>query len=158
DPGNVQAHVSLADLFMRDAAAGPMAIEEHRHVLRLDPTRVDSLHALFRLWDGLRQHDKAFCAAGLLSFLRASNEADADFYNEARTWRPSEKRERIQPQDLDILMHPLARNAVTEVLRAVGDQLGKLYPPNFDALGIDRKGDRLKPDHAVFRAIRAVAS
>ena len=39
DPGNVQAHLALADLFMRDAAAGPMAIEEHRNVLRLDPTR-----------------------------------------------------------------------------------------------------------------------
>ncbi|HZN92897.1 MAG TPA: tetratricopeptide repeat protein, partial [Myxococcales bacterium] len=158
DPQNVQAHISLADLFMRDAAAGPMAIEEHRQVLRLDPTRLDSLHALFRLWDGLRQHDKAFCAASLLTFLRAANEMEGAFYNEARNRLPGEKQDRIQPQDLDILMHPLARNAVVEVLRAVGDQLGKLYPPNFDALGIDRKADRLKPDHAVFKAIRSVAA
>jgi hypothetical protein len=158
DPQNVLAHVALADLFMRDAAAGPMAIEEHRTVLRLDPTRVDSLHALFRLWDGLRQHDKAFCAASVLQFLRAANEMEAAFYNEARNRLPAEKQERIQPQDLDTLMHPLARTAVVEVLRAAGDQLGKLYPPNFDALGIDRKADRLKPDHAVFKAIRAVAA
>lgn len=158
DPQNVQAHVSLADLFMRDAAAGPMAIEEHRHVLRLDPTRVDSLHALFRLWDGLRQHDKAFCAAGVLTFLRAANEMEGAFYNEARNRLPGEKQERIQPQDLDLLIHPLARNGVVEVMRAVGDQLGKLYPPNFEALGIDRKADRLKPDHAVFKAIRSVAN
>ncbi|HEY8212320.1 MAG TPA: tetratricopeptide repeat protein [Myxococcaceae bacterium] len=157
DPQNVLAHISLADLFMRDAAAGPMAIEEHRHVLRLDPTRVDSLHALFRLWDGLRHHDKAFCAAGVLSFLRAANEMESAFYNEARNRLPAEKQDRIQQQDLDAVMHPLARTAVVEVLRAMGDQLSKLYPPNFDGLGIDRKADRLKPDHAVFRAIRTVA-
>jgi tetratricopeptide (TPR) repeat protein len=158
DPQNVQAHIALADLFMRDAAAGPMAIEEHRTVLRLDPTRVDSLHALFRLWDGLRQHDKAFCAASVLQFLRGANEVESSFYNEARNRLPNEKVEPIQPQDLDQLMHPAARNPITEVMRAVGDQLGKLYPPSFEALGIDRKADRLKPDHAVFKAIRAVAT
>jgi hypothetical protein len=44
-----------------------------------------------------------------------------------------------------------------EVLRAIGDQLGKMHPPQFEMLGVDRKADRLKPDTAVFKAIRSVA-
>ena len=51
---------------MRDAAASQLAIEEHRQLLKLEPTRVESLHALFRLWEGTRQNDKAFCAAAVL--------------------------------------------------------------------------------------------
>jgi hypothetical protein len=32
-----------------------------------------------------------------------------------------------------------------------------MYPPQFELLGVDRKTDKLKPDHAVFKAVRAVA-
>jgi hypothetical protein len=42
-------------------------------------------------------------------------------------------------------------------MRAVGDQLVKPYPPQFEAWGVDRKADRLKPDHAVAKAVRTVA-
>ena len=144
-------------LYMRDAAAGPLAVQEHLHVLRLDPTRIDSLHALFRLWEGLRQTDKAFCAASLLHFVRSANEIEGAFYNDGRNRLPQESQEPIPPQELDALQHPAARTALAEVLRAVGDQFGKLYPPAFEALGVDRKADRLKPDNAVFKAVRAVA-
>jgi hypothetical protein len=157
DPYNVAAHLSLADLYMRDAAAGPLAIQEHLHVVRLDPAKVDSLHALFRLWDGLRQADKAFCAAGVLHFLKATNDVEISSYNDARNRLPPERPDGLQQADVDLLMHPAARTALTEVLRAVGDQVSRLYPPNLEALGIDRKQDRLKPDNAVFKAIRSVA-
>ncbi len=156
DPYSVQAHASLADLYMRDAAAGPLAIQEHLSVLRLDPTRVDSLHALFRLWDGLRQTDKAFCVAGILQFMKAANEVEAAYYNEAKNRLPTERSEVLAPSEIDLLMHPAARTALVEVLRAVGDQLSKLYPPAFETLGIDKRADRLKPDHAVFKAVRGV--
>ncbi|WP_395857165.1 Adventurous gliding motility protein K [Cystobacter fuscus] len=158
EPGNVAARAALANLYMRDAASAQLAIEEHRQLLRLEPTRVESLHALFRLWEGLKQNDKAFCAASVLHFLRATNEAEAIFYTEMRNRLPLETQERLSVTDLDTaLTHPSARGPLLEVLRAVGDQLGKLHPPQFELLGVNRKDDKLKPEHAVFKAVRAVA-
>jgi tetratricopeptide (TPR) repeat protein len=158
DPGNVKAHSALARLYMRDAAAAPMAIEEHRTLLRLEPTHLDSVHDLFRLWEGLRQPDKAFCAAGVLHFFRAQNEVEAAFYTEARPRVPQDAPMRLQPSDVDLILHPTVRgHPLVDVLRAIGDQLSKLHPPQFETSGIDRKADRLKPDHAVHKAIRTVA-
>jgi len=150
--------VALANLYMRDAASVQLAIEEHRHLLRLEPARVDSLHALFRLWEGTRQLDKAFCAAAVLNFLRSANEVEMAFYTEARTRLPQDTQERLTLADVDAgLMHASARGPLLEVMRSVGDQLSKLYPQQFELLGVDRKNDKLKPDHAVFKAVRAVA-
>jgi hypothetical protein len=158
DPTNVAGHAALASLYMRDAAHAPLAIEEHRQLLRLEPTRLDSLHALFRLWEAVKQSDKALCAAGALSFFRTANDAEGAFHNEGKNKIPHEVTARLAPQDIDGLMHPRLRNSpVLEVLRAIGDQLSRFHPPNFESAGIDRRTDRLKPDHAVFKAVRAVA-
>jgi hypothetical protein len=116
------------------------------------------LHALFRLWGGLQQSDKAFCAAAILQFLHAANDAETSFYNDAKGKLPPEKQEPMAAADVEQLMHPSARNPMVEVLRAIGDQFSKLYPPNFEGLGVDRKADRLKPDHAVAKAFHAVAN
>ncbi len=159
DAGNVTAHAALASLYARDASAAPMAIEEHRTLLRMEPSRIESLHALFRLWDGQKLYDRAFCAAGILQFFRAGNEVEASFHTEARNRLPQEAVSQLQPSDLDALLPPLLRgNPVVSALRAMGDQLTKIHPPNFEAAGIDRKADRLKADHAVHKAVRAVAS
>lgn len=158
DGGNLPARAALAGLYARDTTSVPMAIEEHRQILRQDPTRVDSLHALFKLWEGLKQLDKAFCAASVLHFLRSANEAEVAFYTEGRTRLAQEAREALSSTDVDsVLLHPGARGPLLEVLRAVGDQLEKVYPPSFDIVGVNPKADKLKPDSAVFKAMRAVA-
>ncbi|HLL52278.1 MAG TPA: Adventurous gliding motility protein K, partial [Myxococcaceae bacterium] len=157
DRNHVGAHAALADLYMRDAAAAPLAVQEHLAVLRLDPTRLESLHSLFRLWEGLRQTDKAFAAAAVLHFLRAANEVEGAYFNEARNRLGTERPEKLLPSDLDAILHPAARNPVVEVFRAMGDQLDKIHPPQLESLGVDRKQDKLKPDHAVFKAVRSLA-
>jgi tetratricopeptide (TPR) repeat protein len=158
DASNVPARAALASLYMRDAASAQLAIEEHRQLLRLEPTRVESLHALFRLWEDTRQLDKAFCAAAVLQFLRSANEAEVAFYTESRPRLPQDTQERLTLADVDAgLTHPLARGPLLDVMRAVGDQLSRLYPPQLELLGVDRKNDKLKPDHAVFKAVRSVA-
>ncbi len=158
DALSVPAHVALANLYMRDAASAQLAIEEHRHVLRLDPTRLESLHALFRLWEGLKQFDKAFCASAVLQFLRSANEVEMAFYTEARPRLPQDSQERLSMADVDAgLMHPMARGPLLEIMRAIGDQMSKLYPAQFEMLGVNTRTDKLKPDNAVFKLIRSVA-
>ncbi|HET9449646.1 MAG TPA: tetratricopeptide repeat protein, partial [Aggregicoccus sp.] len=157
-PAHVPARAALAELYLRDAAAAPLAVEEHRQLLRVEAGRVESLHALFRLWAAQQLQDKAFCAAAVLQFLRSANEAEQAFYTEGKARLPAEPQGRLGAPDVEAaLLHPAARGAVLETLRAVGDQLSRLYPPQFEVLGVERKADRLKAEHPVARAVRAVA-
>jgi hypothetical protein len=55
------------------------------------------------------------------------------------------------------LIHPGAKNPMLEVLRAVGDQLAKFYPADFNALGINRRTDRLKSDQPMFQILEVAA-
>ncbi|MFO0599451.1 MAG: tetratricopeptide repeat protein [Myxococcaceae bacterium] len=158
DPTQVQAWVALAELYGRDTASTALAIEAHRNILRLDPTRAESLHALFRMWESLRQLDKAFCAAALLVFLKQANDIETAFYSEGRNRLSNELKGGLQAVDI-VALHPqAARHPLTDVLRAVGDQFVKLYPPQFEVMGIDRKADRLKNDHAAFKALQTVTN
>ncbi len=139
-------------------SATAMAIEEHRQLLKLEPTRVESLHALFKLWEGHEAERQGLLRGGGAEFLRSANEVEVVFYNEAKARLPQEGAETLALADLDsVLLHPFARGPLLEVLRAMGDQLSKLYPPQFEMLGVDKKADKLKPDSAVFKAIRTVA-
>jgi tetratricopeptide (TPR) repeat protein len=158
DPANMPAHVALADLFTKDPASHAMAVESHRSLLRLDPLRVESWRTLFRLWESHRQLDRAFCAAGVLSFLRRANDVEGAFYTEGKNRLPAEANGTLAANELELLHHPATRNPVVFVMRAIGDQLVKVFPPNFEQLGIDKKADRLKSDHAVFKAVKAVAT
>jgi tetratricopeptide (TPR) repeat protein len=158
DPGNVQAWVGLAELYGRDPSASALTIDAHRNILRLEPQRADSLHALFRLWETLRQLDKAFCAAALLVFLKQATEAEAAFFTEGRNRLPNDFKAGLGPTELTLLRPPAARQPIAEVLRACGDQFTRLYPPQFELLGIDRKADRLKGDNAVVKALQVVTA
>jgi tetratricopeptide (TPR) repeat protein len=157
DPECVAAHAALADLYMRDAAAAPSAIDAHRQLLRLDPARVESIHALFRLWEGLRQSDKAFCAAGLLRFMRAANEAELAYHLNGCRRVEAASLQALSDSQLDDLIHPSAKGPILEVLRAIGDQLAKQYPPDFEAMGINRRADRLKSAHPMFKTVQTLA-
>lgn len=156
DPTFVDAHVALADAFSRDTASISMAIETHRTLLKLEPARIESLRALFRMWESLKQLDKAFCAAGILVFLKAANEVEQAFYSEGRNRLPSDFRSSLGPPELMMVHHPTTRNALVDVVRAIGDQFAKLNPPNLEGQGIDRRADRLKTDHAVVKAMSSV--
>ncbi len=158
DPAQVQAWLGLAELYGRDAASTGLAIEAHRNVLRLEPHRADSLHALFRMWEAQRQLDKAFCAAALLVFFKQATDTESAFFGEGRNRLANDFKGTLGPAELAALHPPAARHPLADVLRACGDQFTKLYPPQFEVLGIDRKADRLKPDHAAFKALQSVTA
>ncbi|MBX7114804.1 MAG: tetratricopeptide repeat protein [Myxococcaceae bacterium] len=156
-PQHLQAHIAIADLYSRDPSQSSMAVETHRTLLKIEPGRADSLHALFRLWEQSKQLDKAFCTAGVLNFLRAGTEAELAFYNDGRNRLPKDTSHVLAAADVQLLHHPQARTPLLDVLRAIGDQLTKVHPPALEQLGVDRKTDRLKNDHPVFKEVRALA-
>ena len=155
DPACLEAGVALAELYMHDAAAAPDAIEAHRRVLRLEPTRAESLHALFRLWHGLKQTDRAFCAAAVLRFLGSANEAELAYHKSACN-RLEKAVSPLSLGQLNALCRADAKGPILDVLRAVGDQLAKLYPGDFEGLGIQGRVDRVKAEHPAFKTVQAM--
>jgi tetratricopeptide (TPR) repeat protein len=157
-PADVALCAALADLLTRDGSSLPAAIEQHRALLRLDPCRLESYHALYGLFLDSRQVDRAVCAGHVLASFRALTESEAASFEVAKAQAPSEPSEILPAEDLDgALLHPLARSPLTELMRTVGDQLHKLYEPGPEAKGLGR-GDRLKPDHPLHRAARALCT
>src|SRR5262249_52122843 len=156
NPACLEAGVALAELYMHDAAAAPDAIDAHRRVLRLEPTRTERLHALFRLWHGLRQTDRAFCAAAVLRYFGAANEAELAYHQSGCSRLERAASQPLSHGQLDGLCHTDARGAILDVLRAIGDQLAKLYPGDLDRLGIQRREHRLKAEHPAFKTLQAM--
>lgn len=158
EPQNLTALAEVAALYGADPTSLNLAIETHRAILRLDPARVESVRALFRIWESQRQVDRAFCAAGVLSFLKATNELEGAFYNEGRVRLPQDPTQAVGAAEMQLLHHPQARGPLVDVLRAIGDQLVKVHPPQLESWGTDRKADRLKSDHAIYKAVRVVTA
>jgi hypothetical protein len=120
---------------------------------------VSSLHALYKLWtEPQLVADRAFVASAVLQAYGSATEAEAGLYNDLRgKLPPQEVRGPITDAQLGRIMAPGASGPVSEVLRVIGDQLGKQYPPDFQGLGVDRKADRLKDDHPIYKHLRSIA-
>jgi len=157
DPNSVEAQAGLAEALEGDPGSVELAVEAHRAVLALDPTRISSVESLFEIWEAQGQLDRMFCSAAVLSFLQAVSPRAGNLHLDWRARVPMDADARVDASALDLLLHPDARNPLLELLRAVGDQVSKLYPPAFDALEVDRRADRLRGDHPIYRAVRLVA-
>jgi len=157
DPGSIEARAALADMLSKDPGSVDLAVDAHREVLALDPVRQSSLETLYEIWDSQRMLDRSFCAAAGSAFLNGGPPRAIHLHLDWRGRLPTEPHARVDAESLGLLLHPDARNPLTDVLRAVGDQVARLYPPDFEALGVDPRADRLRSDHPVVRAIRLVA-
>lgn len=160
NPDDIEVRTVLADVLSRESATSAAGMEEHRHILKLNPFRIESLHALYRLYEASRQHDRAFLAASLLVFLKAASEAETAFYGEGRGRAPDPAKtaERLSDADIEsVLAHPVDRSPLSDVLRIIGGDLHKVVEPKLEALGANPKADRLKADHPIHRMARHLA-
>jgi len=125
-PDVIEIRGFVADLYSRVPNQQLLAVEEHRRILRAGRVRVGSLKALYKGFAQQRAHDRAFCAAELLSFLAAADDAEELFFadNKKRV-----KKDSTETLDLDQmtswLAHPTQRNPVREILAVCAADLGK---------------------------------
>jgi hypothetical protein len=159
-PEDVETRVALAELLSKEPATTAAGVEEHRQLLRLHPFRVESMHALYKMYEGSRQPDRALCVASVLAFLRASTEVEVAWFSDARTKAPDPARinERLMPPDVEgVLSHPVDRGPLSEMMRIIGGDLHKVHEPDLARHEVHPKNDRLKPDHPIYRIVRHLA-
>jgi hypothetical protein len=137
----------VADLYSRVPNQQMLAVEEHRRILRAGRVRVASLKALYKGFAQQRAHDRAFCAAELLSFLAAADDAEELFFADNKKRVKKESTEALDLAQMTAwLTHPLQRNAVREVLAVCAPDLGK--PLAVDDLEVLDKKFILRPKAA----------
>ena len=152
-PDELGPRIALADLYAGNGETVALAIDEHREILARQPLRVESHHALYRLFESQKAFDKAFCVAAVLHFLGACDQDEAFFFSENRGHAPQDTTGALEESDQAMLLDPAARGPFAEVMAVVGDQLGKVHPQDLDRYGLG-KGDRLSPkDNSPLRRV-----
>ena len=138
-PDVVEVRGFVADLYSKIPNQQLLAIEEHRRIFRAGRVRVPSLRALYRGWAQQRAHDRSFCAAEILSFLAAADDAEELFFTDNKKRVKKDSAESLATAQLTSwIAHPLQRNVVRDILVAVGADLGKVMAPD-DLEVLDKK-------------------
>ncbi|MBP7124841.1 tetratricopeptide repeat protein [Myxococcota bacterium] len=96
-PRDAESAVRLADVLTRIPGREVEAIEAHRRVLQLDPTRQDSYRALRDLHLALHQEDGAWLASAALIVLGCETEADRTRFESRRQPALKLRRDTLPP-------------------------------------------------------------
>jgi tetratricopeptide (TPR) repeat protein len=149
DPGSADAHLNLASIYGSADKYYANAVDEHRKLIELDPYRIDSYRELRRVFEAQHAHDKVFCICAVLHFLRATDQNEELFYTENHTKVAERSSERLSPVDYErLLLHPAEHGVLREILKVLGGQLSKVFPPNLERHGVG-KGNRARPEDPV---------
>lgn len=129
----------IADQLSRTPNQQLLAVEEHRKIFRMGRVRVPSLRALYKGWAQSRAHDRSFCAAEILSFLGAADDAEELFFTDNKKRVKKDSADQLNPgQITSWIAHPAQRNAVRDILVAVAPDLGKPFAAD-DLETLDKK-------------------
>ncbi len=136
-----QEHVILAELY---TLLGPDklqdAINEHQHLLRKDPYRVDSYQALYRLYFDARAYDKAWCLAATLNFLKKADAEQQKFYADNRPNGPIRPQNRLNDERwLKDLAHPEQDLLVSKIFEQIWPAVLQLRLQSEKDAGLNKK-------------------
>jgi tetratricopeptide (TPR) repeat protein len=140
DDKNVQRHEQLAEVY---AVAGPShaekAIAEHQWLIAQDPDRLSSYRALAKLYAEVGAHDKLWCVAAALTFLRKAEPELVTFYERHR---PHELRAAKRPFNDDAwerVVHPDEDRFVDAIFMLLGPFVAAAAAQQHQLVGLRRK-------------------
>ena len=147
DTERLSARVHLADLYAKHPDHAALALENHRCLVRLDPTTQGSLRALAADYLEHGESDKAWCCLQVLEVLGLANESDRAVLEA----HPLPERPTDEPYSSTIsdgerqahLAHPGTR-VVAEVFAALWEGAPALSRATLDSLAVTAK-DKVSP-------------
>ena len=127
------------------------AIEQHRRVLAREPFNYDSYRALARVYRETGQHDKRWCLANTLRFLKKAGPEDLEFCEQYRP-RGLARHERAMTNDSwSRLAHADENRHITAILGASWQGVAGMNAFSHKDLGIKREDRRdLATDQLMF--------
>jgi tetratricopeptide (TPR) repeat protein len=146
EPTHPAALEALARLYGKAEATYPQAVDVHRRLLRLDPFRVESYHAIRAMFSARGEHDKAFVACEILGILRAQTSDEHLFYAERRDEVALAASGPLSEDDhARLLVHPDERGPVRSLLEILAGELGKTHPADLGPYDLNARNDRQGP-------------
>lgn len=146
EPDNREALERVAQLYAKSPETFPHAVEMHRRLLRLDPFRIQSYHAMHNLFLRRGEHDKAFVAAEILVFLRGHQQDEELYYLEHKSKVAPVASAALSPDDHERLVtHPLERGVLRAMMEIIGLELSKVFVADlarYDLKKEDRHGPK----------------
>jgi tetratricopeptide (TPR) repeat protein len=151
-PDRDDARAMMAALL--EAQGSALAIQEHLTLIRRTPARVDSWSALYRIHAAAGARDRAFVAAGILSWLGAPlPDANAAALLEAGAQRGLASVPVLAESDWELLRHPLERGPFADVLSAAGPAIAAtLCPP------VGQPEETIEARHPLRELVRELAT
>jgi hypothetical protein len=126
--------------------AGPdhadKAIEQHRRVLRAVPFSYDSYKALARIYRDTQQHDKRWCLANTLRFLKKADAEDLEFYEQYKPRGLVKAKQPMSPASWAKLAHADENRGITGILAACWQGVAMMSAFPHKDLGIKREDRR----------------
>ena len=145
-PDLVPALEHMARLYAKDPDSYPQSVAAHRHLLRIDPFRVTSYREMHRMFERLGQHDKAFVTSEVLVLLRSQQQDEDLYYHEHKSRVAPRAFGQLTDADHErLLVHPIERGAMREVLAILGGELSRMYPGDLAPYELNRSADRQGP-------------
>jgi len=126
DPGNVDRHIKMAELYewlLEDSPTEYVeaAVREHQILIANEPFRYESYHALFTIYSNAGQVDKGFCVASVLNFLKKATPEEEAFFDRYRRSDFQMARQRMSEDTLRRhVFHPDQDLYLTGILGLIG--------------------------------------
>lgn len=145
EPDNLTALERLAALYAKSPDTFPHAVDMHRRLLKQDPFRIPSYHAMHQMFLRRGEHDKAFVIAEILVFLHGQQQDEELYYHEHKDKVAARAERALSPEDHERLVtHPFERGPVRAMMEVAGIELPKAFPVDLAKYDI-KKEDRHGP-------------
>ena len=106
-----------------------LAITIHAEMVALAPTNISSIRALYNLRRESGYSFAAYSAAAVLKYFGVATSEELACYEAGLLHAAPEITRQLDHEELALLIHPLARRSLLDVLlRVIGDELPALYP------------------------------
>jgi tetratricopeptide (TPR) repeat protein len=120
-PGEADYADRLAELYLADTKRYfDRAVSTHRSLLAKNPLRVESLHALRKVYTETRKPDEAWCMCQALVSVKGAVPEEENFYKKFRTDRPANAQEKLNDERwARDLVHPWQDPLITSLFAVI---------------------------------------
>ncbi len=144
DPEAHDIALKLAGIYGKREESAPQAISLYQRVLPFVDDPAEPARRLFELYHAVDQLDRAFCALAALILMRAATEEEAKAYALLLKRTTSEPQRAITDSMWrGQVIHPLCRNALSDVLSVVYRGAPNLFDDAIKGLSLNRRKERV---------------
>jgi tetratricopeptide (TPR) repeat protein len=140
EPNNINAHISLAEIYDMDAAKVAESIKEHHEIISLDPAYIPSYKSLGKIYESQREYDRAFCVYSVLKIFDALDEMERVFFNSVSSRAVKRLSVPITEEiKRRAILHPSENLALRQLWNTIQNELDTLYPGDIQKYGVTKE-------------------